>query len=389
MTPTRLVSVRHRLVFGLLAGSLAACSSPRPLPSSCEISPKITLPSTPLTTSLDMQIQRAGEGFLVTGDSEMPFARSSKLGELGPIVEPADNAAERYFGLNVVGKDGPADQIVGVARGVVAALIDEQTGLASPEQSLFTDDYQGRFNEMAMGSSLDGQRAIYASGNQSLEDPRVIVLGADAEPRADPIGVKTGPDHSWSCLDVIPTPTAAAISVIEPRDAKRFWHLLELDAEGAQVFESSVDITEELRGASNGCPTYIAVTKGGFVALLGGAIVPPKVVAVDRATFGADGATRATLSGGEEVASKAHTIAAMDDGYAVYLNDGDPGEPHIRLFDTNGDAFAGELVIPTGLKIEAGRGRARWPHSAAGSLTLTFRESDGRWGWIEATCGGE
>src|SRR4051812_50172109 len=89
MTPTHLVPVRHRLVFGLLAASLAACSSPRPLPSSCEISTKVTLPSTPLTTALDLRLQRAGEGFLLmSGSSVLPLGRSPKLGGLGPIWGP-------------------------------------------------------------------------------------------------------------------------------------------------------------------------------------------------------------------------------------------------------------------------------------------------------------
>lgn len=390
MTPTHLVPVRHRLFFGLLAASLAACSSPRALPSSCEISTKVTLPSTPLTTALDLQIQRAGEGFLLTRNSGTPLARSSKLGEVGPIVDPAygDYTRQGYVGLGVVGKDSPADQIVAVGWGVVAAVIDEQTGLPGSEHTVLTAGYEGRFIEVGMGSSLDGRRAIYAHGNTILEDPQVIVLGGDAERRADPIVVKTGPRHPWSCLGVIPTPTAGAVSVVESRDAKRFWHLVELDAEGAQVFESSVDITEDIRGSSNGCPSYVAVTKGGFVALFGGAIVPPKVVAIDRATVNAAGATRVTLSDDEEPAARAFAIAAMDDGYAVYLTDVS-GAPRIRLFETSGDAFAGDIVIPAGLDIKAGLGRERWPHSAAGALTLTFRESEGRWGWLEATCGEE
>jgi hypothetical protein len=254
---------------------------------------------------------------------------------------------------------------------------------------VFTADYQGRFTELASTSSLDGRRAIYARGDASLEDPRVAVLGQDAERRADPLAVNTAPDHGWSCLDVIPTPTAGAVSLVESRDGERFWHLVELDAEGAQIFESSVDVTEELRGSSTGCPSYVAVTKGGFVALFGGAIVPPKIVAIDRATVDAADARRVTLSDDEESAARAFAIAAMDDGHAVYLTDGVSGAPHVRLFDTSGNAFAGDIVLPAGLDITAGLGRERWPHSAAGTLMLTFRESDGRWGWLEATCGGE
>lgn len=385
MTPTDLVPVRHRLVFGLLAASLAACSSPRALPTSCEVSTKVTLPSTPLTTSLGLQIQRAGDGFLLTSSSVWPLARSSNLGELGPIVDPGDGAGWGWLGLAVVGKDSPADQIVAVDRGVVAAVIDEETGLPGPEHMVMTADYHGQVIEVGMASSLDGRRAIYAHGNRIVEDPQVVVLGEEAERRADPIVVKTGPLHRWSCLEVIPTPTAAAVSVVESRDEKPFWHLVELDAEGAQVFETSVDITEDIRGSSTGCPSYVAVTKGGFVALFGGAIVPPKVVAIDRATAGP---TRVTLSDAD-APFRAFAVAAMDDGYAVYLTDEVSGAPHIRLFETSGDAFAGDIVIPAGLDIEAGLGTVRSPHSAAGALMLTFRQSEGQWGWLEATCGGE
>lgn len=384
MTPTHLVPVRLRLALGLLAASVVACSSPPPLPSSCEISTVVTLPSTPMTTSLDLRIQRAGEGFVLTsGGATSGLARSSKLGEVGAIVPGG------YSEVAVVGKDSPADQVVTFGSGVVAAVIDEQTGLPGPEHPVLTADYQGRFTELALTSSLDGRRALYARGDASLEDPRVAVLGGDAERRADPLAVSTAPDHGWSCLDVIPTPTAGAVSLVESRDGERFWHLFELDAEGAQVFESSVDITEDVRGSSNGCPSYVAATKGGFVALFGGAIVPPKVVAIDRATVDAAGARRVTLSDDEEPAARAFAIAAMNDGYAVYLTDGVSGAPHIRLFDTGGNAFAGDIVIPAGLDIKAGLGRERWPHSAAGTLMLTFRESDGRWGWLEASCGGE
>jgi hypothetical protein len=72
----------------------------------------------------------------------------------------------------------------------------------------------------------------------------------------------------------------------------------------------------------------------------------------------------------------------MDEGYAVHIGGG-----RIRLFETNGNAFAGDIVLPTGL--DGGVGFSRSLHAAAGTLALTFRNGDGHWGWLEATCGGE
>jgi hypothetical protein len=375
----------HRLLLGLLAASLVACTSPGEAPK-CGFSTKVTLPSTPLTTADDLRIQRVGEGFLLTsGSSSSPktsLARSSSEGELGPVVE---STAYAYLGLAAVGKDSAADQIVVLDRApgdkVVAAVIDEETGLPGPAHEVLTAGYHGQVIEVGTASSLDGRRAIYAHGNRIVEDPQAIVLGGDAERRGEPIVVKTGPDQDWDCLDVIPTASAAAISVVESRSGRRLWHVVELDAEGAQIFEGSVDLTEELDDARVACPTYIAVTKGGFAALLGGAIEPPIVFELDRATFG--GSTRVTLSVDDEPAARASAMAAMGEGHAVQFAGGAAGSKPIRFFDRSGQALGGDIAFPAGFGVGGPL------HTTAGSFLFQSRAGDGTWGWLEATCSDE
>lgn len=114
--------------------------------------------------------------------------------------------------------------------------------------------------------------------------------------------------------------------------------------------------------------------------------MPPKIVVIDRATVEADGATRVTVGADEEPACWAFGIAAMDEGYAVDI-DGDSGAPRIHLFEMSGNAFAGDIVIPAGLTLEAGPSKSL--HSAAGYLSLTFRDGEGLAGWLDAACSGE
>jgi hypothetical protein len=297
---------------------------------------------------------------------------------------------EACLGLGTVGKDSAAEQTVAVRRGpisegreqMLAAVIDEQTGQSGPaHEVLTTGQYGAQVTLMGMASSLDGRRTVWARGNSGTEDPQAIVLGGDAERRGNPIAVKS--DHHWDCLGVIPTTAAAAVSVVETRDGSRFWHLVELDAEGAQVFESSVDVTEDLSGSSTGCPFSVALTKGGFAALMRGSNAALIVVDVDRATFADDGATRVSLDVDAEPVSHPLAFASMNGGYVGYFTGGAEGSKPIRFFDASGQGLIGGIDLPAGISIGGPI------DSTPGSLLLSFREGDGPWGWLEATCGDE
>jgi hypothetical protein len=60
----------------------------------------------------------------------------------------------------------------------------------------------------------------------------------------------------------------------------------------------------------------------------------------------------------------------------------------VRLFETNGNAFAGDIALPTGLDSTAVFPGASL-HSTAGTLALTLRDGDGHRGWLEMTCDGK
>ncbi len=373
---------------GLVAATSVGCSSEGPITggaeSACHVSMNVTLPSSALTTDSWTQIRRAGADFLLTGRLDgrsISWARSTKDGVLGPQVDPAAIAGTHLHGLALAGKVTAADQLIAITSEdtdqINAAAMDVTTGIAGPTHVVMNaQPYTGQTIQTLLTSSLDGQRAVFVDGNITLEDPQVIVLGGDGVRQGAQVSIATTTGHLWDCLDVVPTVTSGAISTVEIRDKTRFWHLVELDANGARVFESSVELTD----LDKACPE-IVLTSSGFTGRFVGTDGVTVLLTVNRATFAPLGAARLELS---TTFARRRLLASVGNGYALLSDSAIDGAPvQVRLIDESAHPLGNDLHIP----LPAGIVRELIP-SAPGTLLVETRDGDGPWGWLEVTCAG-
>jgi hypothetical protein len=355
----------------------------------------VTLPSSPLTTDFDTRLQRAGDGFLVTagnwnkeGGSITRWVRSTAAGVLDPEVMPAGPPYQYLYGLAPAGKATSADQLIAISRGgyapgageeVLAAVMNETTAVTGPTHVVLDALNAGQTIDVAVASSLDGLRAVFVDGNIIQQDPLVIVLGGDGVRQGDPVSVTTTSDHIWHCLDLIPTRTAGAVSTVEIRNGKPFWHLVEVDAAGKQAFEGSVDVTDlAVDGGWPGCPR-IVLTKEGFTGTFVDTKGATVLLAIDRATFSAAGATwiRPSIAVVPD-----HIFAATGAGYAFLTPGQSTGSPlQVRQIDRTGHVVPDDLPLP--LAPDAWNSLVP---SAPGTLLIAARNADGPLGWLEITC---
>jgi hypothetical protein len=178
------------------------------------------------------------------------------------------------------------------------------------------------------------------------------------------------------------------VSTLESREGKAFWHLLEVDAAGAQVFEGAVDLTSTLGlmgvpGDAAWCPKLVA-TPAGFAALFGDPDQPMTIVAIDRATFAEGGATLihpATESG---PVTGFGALAALGERFAIHFAAGEGEAKQVRVFDRSGQPISNAVTMPEGLVMTS------LLPAGADALWVTEREgSDGPRGWLGVTCGVE
>jgi hypothetical protein len=369
-------------------------------PDVCQITSHVTLPASPLTTSADLQIQRAGEGFLLTtptapSDAIVAWARSSKTGSLGPTQGTTGGIS---FGLVAVARINPADQLIGLLRGSVtpgggeqalAAVVEESTSALGPTHVVLDASYWGQVIQTRMASSLDGRRGIFVDANRLATDPQVVVLGGDGARQGTPITVTTTATHDWACLTVIPTATAGAVSTLEVRNGKLFWHVVELDASGAQVFEGATKLGDAPADGTNiACRPVVATPYGFAVGLFASHVADNNTDAIlemRREDFAAQG-PHAISAPGDSSGEVPRGIMSLEFnpswGLRAFatITDSD-GFLHVRLFDDTSHAGPTVAPIPRPFYVAP-----QAIPSAPGTVLLATREADGRWGWLEVTC---
>jgi hypothetical protein len=90
---------------------------------------------------------------------------------------------------------------------------------------------------LAMGPSHNGQHAALAWGFEGQDaSPSLLLLKADAQPVGPPIAVRSGPGVRWTCLDVVPSRTDFAVSILEGAGAggASTWRTFEMRDDGGR-----------------------------------------------------------------------------------------------------------------------------------------------------------
>jgi hypothetical protein len=210
----------------------------------------------------DLLVHRSKTGFVLDGagtNSAGPpvFIQASWQGELAAsqfdgaisntdldlllnVAPIADEAGlER---LLVLGR-GPGE---GTLHGIWSTLWEAGAAEPSAENRLFLAMYAGQVVTYAIGRSDDGKRVVFSYGHRVVDaGPTVAVLGPSGAPVTPPTAV-TFSAKLFDSLQVVPTPTSAAVSALAMREDTQeiFWDVVELDAGGALTFQASARIDD-------------------------------------------------------------------------------------------------------------------------------------------------
>lgn len=133
---------------------------------------------------------------------------------------------------------------------------------------LFEVEYSALKSDFDLVNSTDGERAVFAFGNHGSDDQiTAAVLDSDARPVADPYVVTTS-GTSWSCLEVLPTISAASLSFFEGAPKGGIdWHVVELDADGAAAFETAVHLAGTSLLPGRPCPHVVRSEAAYYVTI--------------------------------------------------------------------------------------------------------------------------
>jgi hypothetical protein len=262
------------LALCLLGGCPHHLESPDPghqlSPESCQLVRQVSLPEQ------DGLVLRVGDGFIqpTTADSETPHgvawvalstdgARQSKFqvsyqpaggDEKGQASFPmgADPFAGRLVVLSTPAADGYDTTLSArsVSAGGELGALHELGPIFDRGTSL-----------QAQALSLDGLRAVYATGHATIANPHAFVVDQDAALVAH-VALLDTPDESasFTCLDAIPTQHGAAVSFVDTAGDRPVWHLIELAADGtSKASQLALDGMRDL------CPA-VQLTSDGFAA---------------------------------------------------------------------------------------------------------------------------
>ncbi len=335
----------------------------------CRAEP-IVLTRTALTALPDVQLHRAGDGFLLVGSERegrlVRVARLSAAGRLGQEIDLvlAPPLLGPYFAP--VARNTPGDQLLvvhGVAHpadaGKIAlrvraidvppadplAAIETRPLLDGEGREALIERTERASFQAAMGAGAGGTRAAFAwgLGRQDVA-PTVVLLAADGVGQPVP-GAVAPPDTPWDCLAVTAGRADFGVSLIgRPADPGRrpVWHFHDLREDSSTASTLDVQIaTREM-----GCPVVAPTSKGYTLAWQNrdGTYFSSIDTTREETLLVSDIVKAAVRFGGPDRQPPLGCIAPMDRMFAIVYDA--PGGPLADRFDIFGNPRGASLRLP-------------------------------------------
>jgi hypothetical protein len=349
----------HRLALSLLGLATAAAGCKDTSPPGCRIAQSISLPASPLTTTLDVSLQRAGAGLVLVGlaGDEVRWAPVALDGTLGP--ESKLTLPQRQARPGVVfattAKSAPGDQLVvayvaprtGTSQQQITAIT--QTAGAAPSAPLALVDLPAGVDpnivRLAMGPSQTGQRALLTWNFEGQDaPPSFLILGGDAQPMGMPAPVINTPIPRGTCLSVVSSRTDFAVSVVELGQAGQAttWHAFELRDSGGHGSNVAMFLSHPVVGCISAAPT----AHGYVLAYQNNSGTYFADFNIGTGTLNEDIVAGVLQFGGVAKQPKIACVAPMGSEYSL-LFDRSTG-PEAWRFDAFGNAQGSPLYLPAG-----------------------------------------
>jgi hypothetical protein len=324
-------------------------------PPGCRIGQQANLPSTALTRSEDVALQRVGDNFVLIAinGNELRWAPLSADGMLGTetvLNLPALPVGRAVFGMT--SKNTPGDQIVvaypaqkaGSAQLEMVAVTQTAGAVASAPRSLFDLPADPRSLRISMGSSQSGQRAVLAWGIDSATDksPQVLLLGADGVPTGEPIPLYRSqpPFPTFDCLTITPSRTDFGVGLVEPGQ-RTSWRGFELLDDGGRGYEVSM----LLDVMPSSCPTVGATPRGYVVAYQNDTGTFFSDFDIPRSVVNSDIVAGSLRFGGAQRQPKVACVSSMGREFSLMFDR--PSGPEVWRIDAFGNIKGGSLFLPS------------------------------------------
>lgn len=238
----------------------------------------------PSAVPIGTTIQRVTDGFAIgpwTTDVGTPVVEWDRLDPVGPTrTEHFAQVDHTFVALDAL-IIGSADQVVEVSVGgndpsspsdvfYQSRLLLAGAMAATMPATLFSAYYRATIQHAAV-DAFDGQQGLFMVGHIGVQDPKLVVVGADGR-RAGDVGMlaTTG---SWDCAATLPTLHAGALSLIDKTpapDGAETFHLLEMAPSGGVALEAQMPIDRGVVRVDDNflppCP-LVAVAVQGFLFL--------------------------------------------------------------------------------------------------------------------------
>lgn len=260
-------------------GGPGGATQPPPL-TECGLVREIPIANSALVQTDALYVTRAGDGFVLQGFSGGNVAPMVTFAFVRPDGDKEGLTAAplpaKAYAWGLAGKARAGDQFLmftsddtGVPPDthVIARALDTGAEVFGPERPLFQVDVTNQTGQASSDVAWDGLRSVFAIGSPSVGRPVAALIGADGKLLGQALTIATtAKDFGWRQLDVIGTEHGGAVSVMDDLDGQPRWHLAELDAAGAVVFDDAFALPAPIVGA----PRLIRPTPRGFVAVFAG-----------------------------------------------------------------------------------------------------------------------